>query len=376
MALLPRHTSAAAATEGAGDARAGAVQAKELGKSEPRTAAVVSVEYRCWFALSICFHAWMWGYTAYKSVAWRKLHAEGNMYVHGMHQGWLFGLPQDLSDPQWKTLRQFFPLLAAGIPVHSGLSLGARRLEAVLPGAHMVFYCASNLGFIMFLHGGKAIWPLLIAGVTYGIGRVFKGSRCNPAFTWAFCLAMVFASDYYRGFRDWRWRGTPLAFLDAWGDGVYAWQIQYNLTMLRLVSFNMERFWVNIGGPRAGAAPDKKSIGMHARVVSAAAEAQHGGRLREREREREGGREREDGGADSALAHAEGGREGGGERVPNTRDEDYTLLHLVGYVFYIPLYIAGPIMTFPAWCVGESVCAECLYVLRPAGLASRSLLPC
>ena len=368
MVVLPRHREGAAAADGAGDVRAGDGQAKALGKGEQsRRDEAVSREYRCWFALSICFHACMWGYTAYKSETWRRLHAEGRMYVQGIHRGWLFGLPQDLSDPQWKTLRQFFPLLAVGIPVHSGLSLAARRLEAVLPGAHLVFYCASNLAFVLFLHGGKAIWPLLTAGVTYGIGHVFKGSKCNPALTWAFCLAVLFASDYYRGFRDWRWQGTPLAFLDEWGDGVYAWQIQYNLTMLRLVSFNMERYWVNAGAPRAGgAAPDIKGISMHARGAAAASEAQAGGRQRETER----GREREDGRAESAPALAEGEREGGEkDRELSTRDEDYTWLRMVGYVFYIPLFIAGPIMTFPAWyrararvCVCVCVCV-CVLLL-------------
>jgi len=29
-----------------------------------------------------------------------RLYVQGNMYVDGIQQGWLFGLPQDLSDPQ------------------------------------------------------------------------------------------------------------------------------------------------------------------------------------------------------------------------------------------------------------------------------------
>ncbi len=32
------------------------------------------------------------------------------------------------------------------------------------------------------------------------------------------------------------------ALLDSQG-GLYAWQIQFNLTLLRLVSFNLERYW-------------------------------------------------------------------------------------------------------------------------------------
>eukprot|EP00277_Geminigera_cryophila_P025917 CAMPEP_0179464482 /NCGR_PEP_ID=MMETSP0799-20121207/46287_1 /TAXON_ID=46947 /ORGANISM="Geminigera cryophila, Strain CCMP2564" /LENGTH=247 /DNA_ID=CAMNT_0021268287 /DNA_START=42 /DNA_END=782 /DNA_ORIENTATION=+ len=245
MVALPRH---AVAQERESDLHSKGGQGRE-GKTCPLSgvmhAARLPMEYRCWFALSICFHIFMWGYTAHKSVHWHKLRNEGNMYVDGIQQGWLFGFPQDLSDPQWRMLRSFFPLLAAGIPLHASLSRYAKHLENFLPGVHLYFYSASNLGFLIFLHGGKAIWPLMIAAFTYWIGRVFKGSKSNPALTWAFCLAMVVASDYYRGFQHWTWGGTPLGFLERWGDGVYAWQIQFNLTMLRLVSFNMERYWVN-----------------------------------------------------------------------------------------------------------------------------------
>ena len=278
-------------------------------------------EYRCWFWLAICLHVFLWGYSCYKSAHWRRLLAEGRMHVVGLHQGWLFGLPQDLSDPQWKTLRKFFPLLAAAIPLHVGLSRGARRLGATIPGAQLCFYCASNLGFLVFLHGGKSIWPCSIVAATYLVGRFLKGSRWNPALTWAFCLAMVLTSDYYRGFQHWYWIWTPLGFLDQMGNGVYAWQTQFNLTMLRLVSFNMERYWAN------GASKDKRkedgedriSVGMDVRGSSV------------------GGSE-----ADRDVSRR-------ADAQASTCDDDYTFPLMLAYVFYIPLYIAGPIMTYPSW---------------------------
>jgi len=288
-----------------------------------RTRGLVSREYRCWFGLAIALHVLLWGYSAYKSAHWRRLRAEGRMYVDGLVQGWFLALPQDLSDPQWKTLRNFFPLLAAAIPFHAGLSRGARRLGASsMPGAHLSFYCASNFGFVVFLHGGKSIWPLAIAAVVYLIGHVFRGSRWNPVLTWTFCLAMVFASDYFRGFQGWSWARTPLGFLDGMGNGVYAWQTQFNLTMLRLVSFNMERYWANSGGK------DKQK--------------EHAGEQKSANMEARRGTSTGDGDADRDVP-------GMVAAQTSTCDHDYTFARLLAYVFYIPLYIAGPIMTYPSW---------------------------
>ena len=307
-------------------------------KGDTRGWALVSMELRFWLALSLCFHMFMWVYTGQKSAHWRKLHASGQMYVDGLHPGWFFGLPQDLSDPQWRMLRKFLPLIALGIPVHAALSRGSKRLETSLPGARMYFYCATNIGFVVFLHGGKAIWPVSIAAVSYCIGRLFQGSKWNPVLTWAFCLAMLIASDYYRGFQHWRWWGTPLGFLETWGNGVYAWQTQFNLTMLRLVSFNIERYWANCPSRSSVDRGDEEEEGGGAcaersGVVVMSTRGGHSGHT--------GGR----------VGCKIGARRDQG--VQRTCDKDYSLVHLVSYVFYIPLYIAGPIMTFPSWLAGS-----------------------
>jgi len=140
---------------------------------------------------------------------------------------------------------------------------------------------------------------------------------------------MVVASDYLRGFQTWSWLGTPLWFLERWGSGVYAWQTQFNLTMLRLISFNMERYWVNNNTRDGGGS---RSIGVEERAAGVDKDVMMQA-LAER------------GGGDATAGAAGGGR----GALAMTCDDDYSCLHLIAYVFYIPLYIAGPIMTFPAW---------------------------
>jgi len=45
---------------------------------------------------------------------------------------------------QWRMLRSFFPLLAAGIPLHASLSRYAKHLENFLPGVHLYVNHTTN----------------------------------------------------------------------------------------------------------------------------------------------------------------------------------------------------------------------------------------
>lgn len=60
--------------------------------------------------------------------------------------------------------------------------------------------------------------------------------------------------------------GDWASFMDSY-DGVYAWQTQFNLSMLRYISFNMELYWAvrrqsKFGG---GKAENKEGRGMEVR---------------------------------------------------------------------------------------------------------------
>ena len=103
------------------------------------------------------------------------------------------------------------------------------------------------------------------------------------------------------------------------GDGAYNWQIQFNLTFLRLISFCMDRFWSV--SPRAPEykRPDKEGSDRIIGGTSASSDLVQAERLEEER-------------VDFAVA-----------------PHHYTLLRMLAYVFYIPLYIAGPIVSFNAF---------------------------
>lgn len=102
------------------------------------------------------------------------------------------------------------------------------------------------------------------------------------------------------------------------GDGAYNWQIQFNLTFLRLISFCMDRFWsLSPEDHQQHVTRPVKSSGSSNIIglsgVACDVDAERAEELR----------------ADTPLPPAK-----------------YSLLCMLAYVFYVPLYIAGPIVPF------------------------------
>jgi hypothetical protein len=119
------------------------------------------------------------------------------------------------------------------------------------------------------------------------------------------------------------------------GDGAYNWQIQFNLTFLRLISFCIDRFWSLAPADQQQQQRPAKSSIIGLSGASDSIDAERAEELR----------------AD--------------ERLPASK---YCLLPMLAYVFYIPLYIAGPIVPFNTF-------ARCT-ICRPLSLiAARSCFP-
>jgi hypothetical protein len=108
--------------------------------------------------------------------------------------------------------------------------------------------------FIIILHGFSSIKVLLILYTNY---RIVKDLPKNykVAATWAFNIGILFATEYFRGYSF-----APLAHMLAfnstaadganWGNWmdrrgglVKRWEVLFNITILRLISFNMDYYW-------------------------------------------------------------------------------------------------------------------------------------
>ncbi|GAB1525165.1 glycerol transporter [Rhizoctonia solani] len=106
----------------------------------------------------------------------------------------------------------------------------------VVPYMVKVPYDISNV-MLAGLHGTSALKIIAILAANYWIA-MFK----IPALTWVFNGAVLFTSNWYEGFRFGSVHGA-LASLDSIPGFYPRWHISFNITMLRLLSFNMDYYW-------------------------------------------------------------------------------------------------------------------------------------
>jgi len=149
--------------------------------------------------------------------------------------------------------------------------------------------------FLIGLHGTSVIKILIILTINYIIAKSCRGSRWGPTFTWVFNALVLFANERYNGYRYGELL-PALHLLDSYQGFYPRWHISFNITMLRLVSFNMDYYWAC----RSEAEPkmDLRKLSPRDRLI---------------------------------------------EKHPAGM---YSYTNYLSYVLYPPLYIAGPIITF------------------------------
>lgn len=111
---------------------------------------------------------------------------------------------------------------------------------------------ALSLAMIVALHGSSSLKIILIMSINYLIAKKCRASRFAPFLTWAFNGFILFMNEIHRGYR-FENISPSLSSLDSF-SGVYPrWHVMFNITMLRLVSFNMDYYWscrkTNVGPP-------------------------------------------------------------------------------------------------------------------------------
>ena len=152
-------------------------------------------------------------------------------------------------------------------------------------GNHGRFY--GTAVFVLLLHGLKAIEPLLLIILNYVLIKSIKKREFIVPFTWLYAIGSLalLESPLSQSFNFWLWNG----FLPRWN-------IVFKISILRLISFNLDYH--------------KRSEAQHSSSECCPSDS---------------------------LCHK--------CRVQNSSD-DFGLKAYFMYIFYPPLYLSGPIMTF------------------------------
>lgn len=205
----------------------------------------------------------------------------------------------------------------------------------------MRFDFGFGLIFITALHGISALKVLLILFINYRIGKSLPRAYV-PAVTWTFNICILFANELCGGYPLERiatfftpGSGTPggkgallvqwAQTLDNIGGIMPRWEVLFKVTVLRLISFNMDYYWsveypaaspIEVGSTDSGlglpiSSQDLQLTEFHKKKQLDPAT------LSDRDR----------------------------VKIP-AEPAAFNPRNYVAYILYSPLYLAGPILTF------------------------------
>jgi hypothetical protein len=112
--------------------------------------------------------------------------------------------------------------------------------------------------FIVALHEFSALKVVLILYLNFSIAKKLP-KEYIPVATWVFNISVLFANEAFQGYHFasfWAFflpqthsvDGKPTAtnwgqWLDSHGGLISRWEVLFNITILRLISFNMDYYW-------------------------------------------------------------------------------------------------------------------------------------
>ncbi|MCJ1450083.1 glycerol transporter [Mycoblastus sanguinarius] len=271
-------------------------------------------------------------------------HPEYTKFAPLLSPGWIPGRMVDNSDTQYASFRDNVPYLfivmilhpllrrlfntvyePSGIPTNSTPNSSSSPLASENARAdsrlkqRVSFDVGFGILFLLALHGLSAPKVLLILYINYSIATRFKREYV-PAATWIFNIGILFANELGKGYpytnmadTILHWLAGPEAFaeqtskenwgavLDNYGGLIPRWEILFKVTILRLISFNLDYYWSL--SRRGGSTVEKKQLDP--------------ANLSERDR----------------------------VDLP-AKSQDFSFPNYLAYALYSPLYLAGPILTF------------------------------
>lgn len=273
-----------------------------------------------------------------------------NKYHLWLSDGWIPGRKIDLSDPQYRSFRSNLPYMAGLLLVHPLLRTlwnsvtkdayqrshgGRARLQQRASFDYVFAFI-----FLIALHGFSTIKVLAILFVNYQVATKLP-KKYVPAATWIYNIGTLFANELCEGYR---FRATAAhisppdavhgdstlmkwgGLLDSYGGLMSRWHILFNITILRLISFNLDYYWSldkrqgDSLEVRANHIPEQSFTNMSKKKQLDPAN------LSDR------------------------------DRVALSADpQDFSFRNYVAYAIYAPLYLTGPILTF------NDYIAQCKY---------------
>ncbi|GMM29634.1 O-acyltransferase [Martiniozyma asiatica (nom. inval.)] len=233
-------------------------------------------------------------------------------YQHILSDGWIFGRKVDNSDQQYKFFRDNFVMLLGFVGVHRCLRVASYYLKV----SRINFDLAFGLTFIFAIHGWNSLKILFHVIIMFALGKIsIKNKLLSQILLWTYGISTLFINDRYRLVKFGQLTSI-LSFMDEFKGLISRWDVFFNFTLLRMLSFNIDYIRaqqkIEDGDPIPTSDKAKTS---EERKDSPIGEISYA--LGERQR------------LDFFL-----------------QIQDYSFKNYLSYLLYTPLFIAGPIITF------------------------------
>lgn len=210
-----------------------------------------------------------------------------------LSEGWMWGRKVDNSDTQYSFFRNNFWLLCGLIAGHTLL----RRAFSPMVAKRSHFDAVVAVVFLFAVHGVNLLKYALLVAFNYAIPRILP-QKMAAVVTWTFGVLSLFIVDRIHPL------STGVGLIDSGFKGlVERWDVFFNFTVLRMVSFNMDYIEraAKLGSPELLESPSLLSLSQ----------------LSDRER-----------------------------LTAPLPINDYSVVNYMAYLGYAPLYLVGPIVTF------------------------------
>lgn len=284
----------------------------------------------------------------------------------------------DNSDQQYSNFRDNIPILAGVLAGHFLLRRGFNALFSTLfptPPHNSSYRPSHNINrrkyfdilfaviFLTALHSLSIIKILVILIANWLISFFHPSSIFVPILTWGFNIGVLFANEYFEGYHfrlilPWLIAGEGAGVgyaMDHFLSGglLPRWEIGFNITVLRLISYNMDHYWAAKRLEEAGdvvAGRDEGSV-LEVRSLIGRRDVERADGKGEAEIEEDSSNDAETQGARLILEQKKKLLDPTNISERDRIDtpaamEDYGFFNYLAYVLYSPLYLAGPIITF------------------------------
>ncbi|KAJ2803268.1 glycerol transporter, partial [Coemansia helicoidea] len=265
----------------------------------PQASRLGTLEFKLYYLVYLVVVPSM-AYTAYQASS--PARPEYAAYESELSPGWMLGRKVDLTDGQWHTFRQHLPAFAAAMLAYVLLNWVARRATRHRAGGGALpslwFPGVFATAFVVVLSGASIVFIAALVAGNYALAKRAAGRRWAPWAVWAYNIAVLFANEYGDGY-SFGHIHPALAWLDAHRGVLRRWDVTFNITMLRMVSFAMDYHWSKQQQKQQGApASPPREQSARDRIERSCAES------------------------------------------------EYCFVNYWAYLLYPPLYMTGPIITF------------------------------